>query len=387
MEQVHVEHFGPIQTATIRPADLTVLVGPQASGKSIFLALFKLLLDFGAIQKIFKQYDFIWEDDPLKFFELYFGEGMGHVWSEKSQVIQDGVPVRKEDIATSKRLKNASEQLFYIPAQRVLALRDGLTHPFAEYRAGDPFVVRQFSDILHRLLQSEFARHPQLFPQTGRLKQAFREMLNQHIFGDYALQADIDWMQRRLVLARGNQELPYMVWSAGQREFVPLLLGLYWLLPAGHVSRRRGWQWVVIEEPEMGLHPYAIQTVMVLILELLRRDYRVFVSTHSPVILDVLWALRIFQKIALSEPEIALKAVLRLGDLPAGETYRRWAESALRKKYKVYFFPRSGHVRDISTLDPGDDDAAVWGWGGVSEFSGRVADLVGEALQQAGLDI
>ena len=47
-----------------------------------------------------------------------------------------------------------------------------------------------------------------------------------------------------------------MVWSAGQREFVPLLLGMYWLMPPAKISPAQRLEWVVIEEPEMGLHPH-----------------------------------------------------------------------------------------------------------------------------------
>jgi hypothetical protein len=38
-----------------------------------------------------------------------------------------------------------------------MALRDGLTRTFLDFRAGDPYVVRDFSDKLHCLVQTEFA--------------------------------------------------------------------------------------------------------------------------------------------------------------------------------------------------------------------------------------
>ena len=42
----------------------------------------------------------------------------------------------------------------------------------------------------------------------------------------------------------------------------------------------------------MGLHPQGIATAMLLVLELLRRGYKVVLSTHSTVVLDMVWALR-----------------------------------------------------------------------------------------------
>lgn len=59
-----------------------------------------------------------------------------------------------------------------------------------------------------------------------------------------------------------------------QRELVPLLLGLYWLLPHTKVSRREKLEWVAIEEPEMGLHPSTIAVVILLALELLQTATR-----------------------------------------------------------------------------------------------------------------
>src|SRR5438552_3917286 len=104
-------------------------------------------------------------------------------------------------------------------------------------------------------------------------------------------------MQRQLKLSYGNAtHLSYMTWTAGQREFVPMLLGLYYLLPAGGSPKRPATRWVVIEEPEMGLHPKAIMSVMLLVLDLLDRGYRVVLSTHSPLVVDVVWALRVFQE-------------------------------------------------------------------------------------------
>ena len=38
-----VRNFGPIRNVDVNFGDLTVLIGPQASGKSLFLELFKLV--------------------------------------------------------------------------------------------------------------------------------------------------------------------------------------------------------------------------------------------------------------------------------------------------------------------------------------------------------
>ena len=38
-------NFGPIKNLNIQLGDLTILLGPQASGKTLFLQMLKLLVD------------------------------------------------------------------------------------------------------------------------------------------------------------------------------------------------------------------------------------------------------------------------------------------------------------------------------------------------------
>ena len=192
-------------------------------------------------------------------------------------------------------------------------------------------------------------------------------------------------VQKRLVLEGAGEKLPFMVWSAGQRELVPLLLGLYWLCPSGKIPRRDATEWVVVEEPEMGLHPEAISAVMLVVLELLGRGYRVVLSTHSPHVLDVLWGLRTLQDLD-AEPE---RIIDMFGLRRHSPEMRKIAQAAIGKEYRVFYFDRSSGsashvVRDISTLDPGADDPQEAGWGGLTEFSGRVGEVVAEAVSNGG---
>ncbi|MEE8453045.1 MAG: hypothetical protein V3R99_14060, partial [Thermoguttaceae bacterium] len=113
--------------------------------------------------------------------------------------------------------------------------------------------------------------------------------------------------------------------------------------------------------------------------------YRVILSTHSPVVLDVIWALK---ELAQLEEETAMECLKEIFDVAVlGQPIKEVFASALEKDYRVYFFDRTDdkvEIRDISSLDPGDDDDRVSGWGGLSGFSGRIADIVGEALFYAG---
>lgn len=373
---ITVKGLGQIKEADVRLGDLTVFVGPQATGKSIFLQLLKLLLDIGPIVDELRHFNIDWNGKVENFLELYFGEGMSAIYAPAAtQIAVDGKPVDLGNLLRGR--KDKQERLFYIPAQRVLSLREGLTRPFTDYRSGDPFVVREFSEKLHQLVQTEFGQTPDLFPKNNRLKKDYRDQIDANIFGGFGLVTSTERFQKRMVLRNpeSGASLPYLVWSAGQREFVPMLLGFYWLLPPSTVTRRDKLEWVVIEEPEMGLHPNAISAVMLLALELLLRGYRVAISTHSPHVLDVVWALRILKAQGGQD-----KDVLDLFNLRLSSENRKIARAALEKSMNVYYFQRDGRVADISTLDPGSDENAVAGWGGLSEFSGHVGDIVARVV-------
>jgi len=378
-ERIRLKHVGPILEADVKFGDLTVVVGPQATGKSIFLQLLKLAVDAPAIRQELKRFNIDWQGQPSDFFDLYFGEGMGGLWTARSELVIDGVTRPLTDFAKGSGNQKKNERLFFIPAQRVMSLRDGLTRPFTDYRYGDPFALREFSEKLHQLVQNEFGRDPTLFPRNNRLSEALRIPIAQNIFGKFGLGIDSERAQKRIVLRGpdGSSGLPYLVWSAGQREFVPLLLGLYWLCPAARTSRRGDLEWAVIEEMEMGLHPQAISVVIALVLELLSRDYRVCLSTHSPHVLDVVWALRFLQKQGGTA-----KDVLDIFGLSKKASTSKLAAAALDKELRVYYFTRTGHVRDISALDPGAEDTAEAGWGGLTEFSGHVGDIVARVARR-----
>ena len=378
MNSLTVKNVGQIKKADISFGDLTVLVGPQATGKSIVLQVLKLLMDSGHVLHELKRYGMDWNKERKEFFNLYFGEGMGSIWhSGQSQLYFEGNEV-DVDKRISRQKVNKEESLFFIPAQRVLTLKDGWPRPFTDYSPGDPFVVREFSEKLRSLMEAEFGSGELLFPQTRRLKTDIRDILAGSVFSGFGLRVQKHHAQKRFVLSETTSEarLPYMVWSAGQREFVPLLLGFYWLLPPSKVSRRKGIEWAIIEELEMGLHPHAISAALLLVLDLLSRDYKVCLSTHSPHVLDVVWALR-----NLKDHKADPKYLLDIFEVNKSQAMLSMAQKVIDKTAKVYYFDRkNGETHDISALDPGAAEAAEAGWGGLGEFSGRVADVVAKVV-------
>lgn len=377
MTTLSIQNLGQIKDANLTFGDLTVLVGPQATGKSIALQLLKLMLDAGQVQEEMAKYGLDWEHKLPEFLDVYFGEGMRSIWNEGSTSISwEGTPVDLPQMARRKR-PNKEETLFFIPAQRVLALRDGWPRPFTDYTPGDPFAVREFSENLRVLVEQEFGARGDLFPQQRRLKKEFRDLLQDHVFSNFHLKVDKFRSQKRLVLGpeEAKESLPYMVWSAGQREFVPLLLGFYWLMPPTKVSTRDKIKWVVLEELEMGLHPRAIAVVLLLVFELVARGYRVCLSTHSLQVLEAVWALK-----HLKANGAGADAFLEIFDAANTQAMQKMANTVMEKTMAVFYFNReTGKTSDISELDPSAEEEGLSGWGGLSEFSGRANRAVARA--------
>ncbi|MCH8042917.1 MAG: ATP-binding protein [Planctomycetes bacterium] len=388
MRSLEVSSFGPIKRGEVRFGDLTILVGPQASGKSLFVQLFKVIEDSGAVSRNLKQYGFTWpkDKDPVgSFLSIYFGGGMESVWKRDTSINVDGKPYdfRSRVVKPRRGPTNHKETAFLIPAQRVLALQDGWPKPFLGFPQGSPYCSRDFSESMRLLMEHGLGSGKAIFPQPGRLKSQLRRLIDEDIYVGAELLQHTDGQRKQIVLWPDGSDapLPYSAWSAGQREFTPLLMGMYWLMPSTKIKRKGDVRTVIIEEPEMGLHPQAIVSFCLLMLELLWRGYRVILSTHSPVVLDVVWALKELAQLEEGAALQSLKKIFRVGIL--GQPIKEVFASALKKDYRVYFFDRTDdevEIRDISSLDPGDDDDKISGWGGLSGFSGRIADLVGDAL-------
>ena len=379
--RLSMQRVGPILGADVTFGDLTVIVGPQATGKSIFLQTLKLVLDRDHIHDTFRDHNVAFNGDSGAFLGGYYGKGMAAAWSDAdSRLRWNRQQTSLPELAKPSKSKQRQERLFFIPAQRVMSLTRGVTQNFGQFDYGDPYTLRYFSDTVHDLLQNEFGAKGELFPQPGRLNETLRKPITQHLYGAAKLAVDAKDFTKRLVLnVPGHKEgLPYTAWSAGQREFTPLLLGLYWLCPGGAIKQRDGIEWVVIEEPEMGLHPQGIEAVLLLVLELMRRGYKVVLSTHSPVVLDLVWALQEFKQLGGTEADV--RKLLNLG----ASTYaKELGKTVLQKDYRVYFFSRDNQAHDISGLNPGAEEMAEAEWGGLVGFASRAGQVIANVVNRA----
>lgn len=374
-QEMTVKKLGQIERAQFEFGDLTLFIGPQASGKSIALQLFKLVIDHVEIIRSLKKQGFELKNKPEALLDLFFGEGMRQLWKHESSVFWQGRPVTLDSLIKSNRHAE-KEKVFYIPAQRVMILEDGWPRSFMNFRIGDPYVIKNFSEQIRLLMESGLGgRGGSIFPQDRRLKKILRNNLDQAIFHGASLELDTSQMRRRIILKIGDQQLPFMIWSAGQREFIPLLLGLYWLLPSSAVTKKQDIDWVIIEEPEMGLHPQAILGLILIAMELIWRGYRLIISTHSPVIPQAIWAIH-----NLKESHGKAEHLAQIFQIEKSAMAPIFSDILERRIFKTYFFKLNNKkqvtVEDISSLDPWDVDDDVADWGGLTNFSSRVTEVI-----------
>ncbi|WP_448529521.1 AAA family ATPase [Raineya sp.] len=385
MRKISLNNFGPIQEVKVEIADLTILIGEQASGKSIFLQLLKFLFDKNYIRKVLEQYNYEWKNDLDYLFRLYFGEGMQNLWHNATKVFIEGSKEIGKDFFFPKKGEKYSEvpeKLFYVPAQRILAVADGRPKTFMEFDETVPFVLRYFSESIRLMLQKEIIKTPDLFPSKQRLKNILREQFDSSIFHNHSVTLEEKSGQKKFRMKSANTSIPFMTWSAGQKEFMPLLLAFYWLCPPSKKSKKDNIELVVIEEPEMGLHPQAIKAVILQIVDLLTRGYKVIISTHSAMILEFAWA---FQMIKNTPKDNKSKnnAIIRLFDFTKNTHTQQLFKNIESKELKTFFFehtPNGVVSKDISSLDAYSDDIAIAEWGNLTSFSSKASEIVAEFL-------
>ena len=377
MKSLCISNLGPIGQVSVDFGDLTFLVGPQASGKSLFLELLKYIVDKEYILSNLRKYNFIIDKkNPQKVLDVVFGDGLNKMFKPETGILFDNETISIDTL--TKRNVPQKESMFYIPAQRILSIADGRPKNFMEFDLSTPYVLRAFSETLRTYIQGFMGDPNTIFPISNRLKGVLKQSFNDNIFYGGKIVMEENAGQKKFQMKIDDMNLPFMTWSTGQKEFMPLLIAFYCLSgPSSPVFKKDNYQYVVIEEPEMGLHPQAIKAILLEVLELLHNGLKVIISTHSTTLLDFAWA---FNAIKNSSSDKKEDAMFKLFNIRKSQASRQLFDSLFDKTLSTYYFSRaaSGKVEstDISSLDAGSDNQAISGWGGLSQFSADAADVV-----------
>ena len=142
------------------------------------------------------------------------------------------------------------------------------------------------------------------------------------------------------------------------------------------------YRYVVLEEPEMGLHPKAIQSVLLQIIELMQKGYKIIVSTHSQVMLEFAWAFNTI-KGSNATPEQKEKMLQKMFGAEQFASIVNMTKGIFEKDINTFYFEDKGKgvtIQNISTLDVASDDQNMADWGGLSQFSDKASEVVSQVI-------
>lgn len=379
MDNFVVENLGPIAKADVTFGDLTILTGPQASGKTLFLETFKLCVDTKSIAA-----DYLMANGASNvdiFLDYFYGDHMHDIVNGKTVASLNGSSEHINDrikgsvtsidgkIKDLKQLASVNSTLAfaavmdsllpkvkYIPAQRSSVVSEGRIMLSKDF-VNSPYVFIKFSDYLQQYVNTK---------PTEILKDTVNDY-------EFLQNAQINIRRsagnQRLVMSIDNQTIPFMAWSTGQRELTTLLMALENKETEGDNG------YIVIEEPEFGLHPRAIIEFMFTVLKLMKKGVKVIISTHSSTPLDFVWAMnRLKHKGVKSFAALAEMFDFKIKD-------KEFFDGLFEKEVKVYYFApdpktRKVHSKDISSLDVESEDEDVSNWGGMSLSADRAGSIV-----------
>jgi predicted ATPase len=335
-ESIHISNFAGIQDMDLELSSIVVLIGPQASGKSVtakllfffksfFLEIFRSVsnqeskkeLDKRQLEKFILY--FPKESWPKDSFRITYFVNDSFISIEKAPnnqlkidysesiktVVQKGRQLQQQEqnrmlhdpTATLSGLDNeigdefdnivtaeisdtsAFRQLF-VPAGRSFFanLQSAIFSFLKENKTLDPFLISfgasyEFYKMLFRADQNNLA--------FSNNPSEFDEILASVLQGKYVRENEKDYL-----IHTDNRKVNLSNASSGQQEILPLLL----ILKARYLFVFRGaGTTLYIEEPEAHLFPSAQKKIVQLLARVFNRDkgkFQIIVTTHSPYILS-----------------------------------------------------------------------------------------------------
>lgn len=367
MDNFVVENLGPIAKADVTFGDFTILTGPQASGKTLFLESFTLQRNMKFIA-----YDFVKSNNIGRiddFLDYYYGENMHNIINDNTIFAFNNQNTTKKQLFTEIeyciqscisepfpfKFDTILPNVFYIPAHRSLAVSEGRIKISDDF-INSPYSLVKFSQILQDYVKKN---------QTEILKDKIK---NYDFFNAVQINMRRNAGSPRLEMTIDEQTVPYMAWSTGQRELAPLLMSVDYL------EKYTQKTYAIIEEPELGLHPRAIIEFMFTVLKLMKSGVKVIISTHSSTPLDFVWAIN-----HLKEKQADISNIADMFDFKIKD--KSVFDNLAEKEIKVYYFSpdkktRKVFSKDISSLDVYSEDEDISNWGGMSLSADRAGSIV-----------
>ena len=398
MQKLQISNFSCIKSASIETSGLTILIGPQASGKSVISKLIyffnRQLENFpAAAEEKLSSSDLETRisDEFSKWFPVSaWGDGRFKIMFEAGPFVMS-IQRTKRDSKRARVLLSSDVRVYYdtltiayeelstnlsngysfsstLPFQifdrlnrsnseRLDAL---LTTAYVKNQIFIPAARSWFTSIGKSLTAferggildevtlnfgrafanaQEYIRSTAIDPNLTNRADRFKDLANQLFGGQLRFEREGEYVQ-----ASDGRKIPFNILSSGQQELLPLWLVLIFFSTASQ-SRRvyRGRNLIYIEEPEAHLFPVAQSLLLEFLVGLTTDDqlnHDMLITTHSPYI--------------LSKINILLKAgaVGELSEAKANQVSEilprsSWLSLARTKAYAII----DGKVRDIVDED------------------------------------
>ncbi|WP_175735976.1 AAA family ATPase [Burkholderia ambifaria] len=337
MRKLKITNFSCIREASVELNRLTIIIGPQASGKSIISKLFYFFFDLGNLQRAAieggKDFDGFKSLLKNKFTELFPTSAWGdrqftisfcigpHEFklsrtiyagsltdnirvSTSRQVevfyklqadnykklakerpvdeVQDDVDTSiefREVLARSLRREHGADAVrtqFFIPAGRSFFTNMGRAiAAFEQARLLDPITVR-------------FARLYTLYLDRYKSGRGFKNESMKTLFEKLLGGRLVTSEEGDYIVAEDGRKIPFSALSSGQQEMMPLFVTLLSLTPSAPSLRLRGGRLIYIEEPEAHLFPEAqseLVQILTALVSLKDMSTDLLLTTHSPYVL------------------------------------------------------------------------------------------------------
>ena len=88
--KLSVSNLAQIREGSVSFGDFTLIVGAQASGKSLFLQMLKLIVDRHQIYETLELHAYDWGGKFENLLNMYFGESMSGIWKSDTSVTWEG---------------------------------------------------------------------------------------------------------------------------------------------------------------------------------------------------------------------------------------------------------------------------------------------------------
>lgn len=293
MERLRIKNFLIIEDADFEVGRFNLIIGSQASGKSIIaklLYLFRRLVERSQketatqlFEEIFPKYT--WEKHS---FDIYYQAGEYNIQLDYKNELNWTFP---------SNLSFQTESIF-IPANRTsfLLIKDNIFTVLKNSAAID-FFIQEFGSH-YEMARNWYMRLKCSDAMTGWLIEGITEAI---LKGVYVYENGKDWIEtngQRILLSNA---------SSGQQESLPMLLVLSNI--ALGVFGGKGKQ-VIIEEPEAHLFPVSQKRIIELLSLLYNKHNTDFVlTTHSPYIPTAINCAILAHDIICREGEDAVKDI------------------------------------------------------------------------------